>query len=249
MNFAFTRELEVELNNIDIMFQKSLQPWWEDLTSLRERLQGDITLQLMPAVVVLAYQYLDSDEKLSISMASLFKIIYFANLVHNQVKDEEEGQLNNQDLQFTILIGDYIFGRVLKLLLEVGAVQVLDSLALMICQINEGLVIEHKLGEKQPEILKSGTASIYATAFLTAARLKGLTQEAIKLYEQLGFTIGMALELLVAGMSTQAQRYIEQSADVIAEFKVAAGFTNGGLDKLLQDLRQEPASVNAVAVS
>ena len=236
MNAAFTRELEAELINIDINFQQSLQPWWEDLNFLRARLQGDTTLQLMPAVVLLAYQHLDLDEKLSISMASLFKTLYFANLIHNQVKDEEEGQLNNQDLQFTILIGDYIFGRVLKLLLEIGAVQVLDSLALMICQINEGLVIEHKLGEKQPEILKSGTASIYATAFLTAARLKGLTHEAIELYEQLGFTIGMALELLVAGMSTQAQRYIEKSADVIAKFKVATGITNGRLDKFLQDL-------------
>ena len=244
MIFAFTSELEVELNNIDKMFQQGLQAWWEDLTSLLERLQSDTSLQIMPAVVVLAYKYLDSDEKLSVSMASLFKTLYFANLVHNQVKDEEEGQLYNQDLQFSILIGDYIFGRVLKLLLEVGAVQVLDSLALMMCRINEGLVLEHKLGEPPAEVMERGNASIYATAFLTAARLKGLGPEAINLYEQLGHNVGMALELLIAGMSTQAQHYIERSAQLIVKFKAATGFTHGCLDKFLQELSGNRLSVN-----
>lgn len=249
MNFAFARKLEVELNEIDLTHQKSLQIWWEDLASLRERLQDDKRLQLMPAVVMLAYKFLDSDHTLSIDMASLFKTLYLANLIHKQVKDEEEGQLNNQDLQFTILIGDYIFGRVLKLLLEVGAVQVLDNLAELICQISEGLVIEHKLKENQPEILKKGNVSFYATGFLSAARLMDLDHEAIELYKQLGFNIGLAMELLINGNFAKAKLYIEKSTDMLTVFQSKTGFANGCLDKFLQDLAGEmPVVHSSVAI-
>jgi hypothetical protein len=243
MNFAFTRELEVEINEIDLMYQKSLQIWWEDLASLRGRLQDDKSLRLMPAVVMLAYKYLDLDHTTSIDMASLFKTLYLANLIHKQVKDEEEGQLNNQDLQFTILIGDYIFGRVLKLLLEIGAVQVLDNLAALMCQISEGLVMEYKLKQNQLEVSKSGNVSFYAIGFLSAARLKGLNDESIELYEQLGFNIGLTMELLIIGNVAQAKLYIEKSVDVLAAFQAKAGFANGCLDKLLQDLAGEIPAV------
>ena len=249
MNFAFARKLEVELNEIDLMYQKSLQSWWEDLAYLRERLQGEKSLQLMPAVVMLAYKYLDSDHTLSIDMASLFKTLYLANLIHKQVKDEEEGQLNNQDLQFTILIGDYIFGRVLKLLLEIGAVQVLDNLAALICQVSEGLVMEHKSGENQLGIFKRGNVSFYATGFLSAARLKGLDHESIELYEQLGFNVGLAMELLITGNLAQAKLYIEKGTNVLAAFQVKAGFANGCLDKFLQDLASEiPVADSSIAI-
>ncbi len=239
MNFAFTRSLAEEIREVDAMCQESLQIWWDDLAGLRECLQNDRSFQLMPAVVVLAYKYLDSDRRLTVDMAGLFKTLYFADLIHNQVMDEEEGQLNDQNLQFTILIGDYIFGRVLKLLLKIGAVQVLDNLALMICRINEGLVMQYKLGAEQLEVIKRGNAAIYETAFVTAARLKMLDQEATRLYGRLGFNIGVALESLIAGNTDQALPYIETSAELLAQFKNAQGFQDNCLQDLLQELTNE----------
>ncbi len=247
MNFAFTRFLAEELKEVDAMCQESLQIWWDDLASLRECLQNDRSFQLMPAVVVLAYKYLDSDHKLTVDMAGLFKTLYFADLIHNQVMDEEEGQLNDQRLQFTILIGDYIFGRVLKLLLRIGAVQVLDDLALMICRINEGLVMQYKLDAKQLDVIERGNAAIYETAFVTAARLKMLDQEAIKLYGRLGFNIGVAIELLIAENTDQALPYIETSSELLAQFKNMQRFQDNCLQDLLQDLANEIKGLNMPA--
>jgi len=247
MNFAFTRFLVEEIKEVDAMCQESLRIWWDDLAALRECLQNDRSFQLMPAVVVLAYKYLDSDHKLTVDMAGLFKTLYFANLIHNQVMDEEEGQVNDQRLQFTILIGDYIFGRVLKLLLKIDAVQILDNLALMMCRINEGLVMQYKLGAEQLDVIKSGNAAIYETAFLTAARLKMLDQEAIELYGRLGFNIGVAIELLIAENTDQALPYIEKSSELLVQFKRMNGFQDSCLQDLLQDLFNESKDLNMPA--
>ncbi len=247
MNFAFTRFLAEELKEVDAMCRESLQIWWDDLAALRECLQNDRSFQLMPAVVVLAYKYLDSDRRLTVDMAGLFKTLYFADLIHNQVMDEEEGQLNDQNLQFTILIGDYIFGRVLKLLLRIGAVQVLDNLALMICRINEGLVMQYKLDVEQLDVIKRGNAAIYETAFVTAAKLKMLDQESIRLYGRLGFNIGVAIELLIAENTDQALPYIEASAGLLAQFKNMQGFQDNCLQDLLQELANEIKGLNMTA--
>jgi geranylgeranyl pyrophosphate synthase len=244
MIFALTSSLAEELTEIDSVCRESLQIWWDDLASLRENLQNDKSFQFMPAVVVLAYKYLDSDHRLTVNMAGLFKTLYFANLIHNQVMDEEEGQLNDQKLQFTILIGDYIFGRVLKLLLKIGAVQVLDNLAFMICRINEGLVMEYKLGAEQLEVIKKGNAAIYEAAFLTAARLKMLDQDAIQLYGRLGLNIGMAVELMIAENTDQALTYIGTSFELLNQFKNAYGFKGNYLQDLLQEMSNQIRDLN-----
>lgn len=247
MKFTFAKALTEELKQVETIYQEGLQIWWDDLASLRECLQDDKSLQLMPAVVVMAYKYIDSDHKLMIEMASLFKTLYFANLIHHQVKDEEEGQANDQALQFTILIGDYIFGRILKLLLKIGAVEVLDNLALMICRINEGLVMQHKLEARPLEVIKRSNAAIYEAAFVSAARLKGLAPEAIELYGRLGFHIGMAVELLIAGINEGVRPYIEKSLDLLEQFNDLYGFYDSCLHSLLQDMASQNVNVCMMA--
>ncbi len=236
MNFAFSRELELEMYAIEDRFQKSLQPWWDDLGDLLGSLQSDRSFEIIPAVTVLAYKYLDMDNELRLAMANLFKTLYFANRIHTLVRDSEEGQLHNQDMQFTILIGDYIFGRVLKLLLEAGADQLLDDFADMISQINEGSVIKHKLNENMQEVLRQTSAPFYATAFVTAAKMKGLNGVELKLYEELGFNLGMALELIMSGHRREALSYIEQTHASMNRFKALTGNLNTSLDKLVQEL-------------
>ncbi len=248
MDLAFSRELEVEMHDIENMFKKSLQPWWEDLADLLTHLQGDRSFQLMPAVVILAYKYLDMDHEIRVAMGNLFKTIYFANRIHTLVKDSDEGQIHNQDMQFTILIGDYIFGRVLKLLLEAKADKVLDEFAQMISQINEGLVIMHKSDVCIQEVMLQTSAPFYSTAFLTAARLKGLDGDEVALYEELGLNLGMALELTLIGHSMEALNYLNETFESINKIKLITGNIDSSLDKLLKELQDMVPIYDSAAV-
>lgn len=248
MNFAFTRELAVEICDTDKMFKQSLQPWWGDISFLLARIQGDLSFQLMPSVTILAYKYLDMDRKTAVPVANIFKTIYFANKIHALIRDNEEGQPQNQELQFTILIGDYIFGRVLKLLLEANADQLLDEFAQMMSRINEGLVIKYKLDASLEEVIWKSIAPLYATAFISAAKLKGLTPVLVKIYEQIGLNLGMALELTIAGQTREAMTYLEQTHAMISEFTANGGEGNSSLDKLLQELHSKLTVANSAAV-
>lgn len=248
MNFAFTRDLEVEICEMEKKFKQSLQPWWGNMSYLLARIQGDLSYQLMPSVALLAYKYLEMDNKTTVSMANIFKTIYFANKIHALIRDNEEGQLQNQELQFTILIGDYIFGRVLKLLLEAGADQLLDEFARMMSRINEGLVIRYKLDASSEEIIWKSITPLYATAFASAARLKGLGPELVANYEQIGLNLGMVLELTITAHNREALTYLEQTYVMISEFEAAGGEANTSLDKLLQELQSKLEVPNSAAV-
>lgn len=248
MNFAFSRELEVEMADIENIFRESLNPWWGDLANLRNKLQGDQSFQLIPAAVLLAYKYLDMEYDLRIAMGNLFKTLYFANRIHSLVRDNDEGQTHNQEMQFTILIGDYIFGRVLKLLLEAGADQVLDDCAQLVSLINEGQVIKYKSDKSIQEVLQKTSAPFYSTAFLTAAKLKGLEPTQAKLYAEVGFNLGMTLELSLIGQKMEALNYLNYTHSAIDKFQIEAQDNNFELDKLVQEMLDMVSFFDTAAV-
>lgn len=248
MSFAFTRELEVEMSDIENKFRESLKPWWAQLANLHNKLQADQSFQLIPAVVLMAYKYLDMERDVRVAMGNLFKTLYFANRIHSMVSDNEEGQIHNQEMQFTILIGDYIFGRVLKLLLEAGADQVLDDFAHMISLINEGQVIKHKLDKSPREVLQKTSAPFYSTAFLTAAKLKGLEPTQAMLYAEVGFNLGMTLELSLIGQKMEALDYLNNTHSLIDKFQIAALDNNFELDKLVQEMLEMVSFFDTAAV-
>ena len=113
MNLLFTRDLKTELADLEQVFKHSLLPWWDNIDNYVKKLQNDLTWVILPPAVMSIYQYTGHSRQLSISMSSIFRNCYLAHRIHGLVKDDEEGQQYDQDLQFNILLGDYISGRVL----------------------------------------------------------------------------------------------------------------------------------------
>jgi hypothetical protein len=197
MDFIFTGSMRADLQEVENSFKISLLPWWDDIVQYIPKMEADMSFRVVPAMVINAYRGLGLKRDLTIQMANMFKTIYFASKIHVLIKDDREGQVHNQELQFTILIGDYIFGRVLKLLLEAHVDQLLDMFAHMICKINEGLIIEYKMAAGLPlrEILAQTRGPLYYYAFLSAAQLGDLSPDQSERYAQIGFNLGMFLEL------------------------------------------------------
>ncbi len=196
MVFQFTRDLSSELLDVDGVFKTSILPWWQEIETYIELIRSDHTWKTLPAIVFSIYRGTGLNREFCITMANIFKILYLSVFIHELIKDDEEGQEYNQDMQFSILIGDYMFGRILALLVEAEADMLLPALADMICEINEGMVKRYKLAASQEEFVESTRASFYKTAFLTAAYCAGKNIEEQGCFKEAGYKLGMALEFL-----------------------------------------------------
>lgn len=244
MNFTFARDMQGDLLAVDSLFKKSLFPWWDDISIYIDNMDADFTFNMLPAMVIAAYRNLGLNKELNLAMANLFKTIYFANRIHVLIKDDEEGQLQNQELQFTILIGDYIFGRILKLLLEAKADRLLKIFSAMMCEMNEGLVVQYKLDGDLQQTLAMTRASLYSSAFITAAQMAGLEENKIVIYGEIGRNLGMALEIKY-NYGQDNRGYLYEAERLLEQFNTSK---TTPIHSVIKDLLRDVTSFDAVAV-
>jgi len=216
MDSILTIDIQTDLQEVDQTFRSSLLPWWDEISAYLPIVDKNLGSKLLPVMVINAYRYLGLERDLSIQMANLFKTIDFASKIHVLVKDDDEGQKHSQEMQFTILIGDYIFGRVLKLLVETQTDHLLYMFATMIGRINEGLIIEHKFKCGLEQVLIQTRAPLYHDAFLSAAKMAQLAPDSADIYGEVGHNLGIALELFyIYGQKTSGHTYLDRAKELL----------------------------------
>jgi len=236
VEFFLARELQPDLLEVDELFKKSLWPWWDDIAIYLQKLSGDKSFIMIPAVVIAAYRKLGLERDQAIKIANIFKTMHMATRIHVLVKDDEEGQKTNQEMQFTILIGDYIFGKVLSLLHVYQVDRLLNIFATMMAEINEGLIKEYKSDGSLSDVIAQTRAPLYSSVFLTAAELANLPPELEKIYGLIGHNLGMALELkYVCGLD--GLYYLGQAEQLLAQFPESFTADDPALANLMQEIR------------
>ncbi len=194
MVFEFSRH--DELQELDVLFKKSISPWSEEIEVYLELIKGDHTWRTLAAIVFNIYRGIGLNKDLSLSMANIYKILYLSVFIHELIHDDEEGQEYNQLMQFSILIGDYMFGRIMALLLEAEADMLLPLFADTICEINQGMVGRYKLKGSWSDYISSTRASLYKSAFATAACYAGKSEEEQISFQEAGYNLGKAVEFI-----------------------------------------------------
>jgi hypothetical protein len=249
MNLVFPREINRDLEEVQNSFRENLSPWWNNISVYYHQLQDDLTWNTLPAVVLSVYKYFDLNQHLAVAMACSFKTVYFSNSIHALVKDDDEGQEHDQTLQFTILVGDYIFGTVLKSLVRSGTTSLVGLMSDMMCELNEGMVLKHKMGSDPRTVLEKTRAPLYGTAFLSAARLAGVSNDNLENYRQMGRNLGMALEVWGdTNLSKEAKSYIHNTEVLMGRCKNYAGKPATILENIIRDLHLTICSRGKAAV-
>lgn len=193
MKRLYNREMQHCLNELDSILNKGLQPWWNRIAMHVGSLKDDIHFSTLPLVCVAAYTVQGVERSRALAMANLFRTVYLANHIHQQVRDEAEGQECDQRLQSDILLGDYIFGHLMQLLLDAQAEEMLDDLAQLMVTINEGYIWERAGSETRENVVLKTRVSYYEVAFRTAARM-GSDRE-VESFAEIGAAFGKALTL------------------------------------------------------
>ncbi|NLO20893.1 MAG: hypothetical protein GX119_02685 [Syntrophomonadaceae bacterium] len=248
MVFKFRRNLSDEMQELDVLFNESILPWEQEMEIYMEWIDGDHTWRALPPIVFSIYRGMGLNKDFSLSMANIFKILYLSVFIHELIHDDEEGQEYNQHMQFSILIGDYMFGRIMALLIDAEADMLLPLFADLICEINEGMVRRYKLGSSRSDYIASSRASLYKSAFLTAAYCAGKGTEEQNSFQQAGSNLGIAVEFLNHDqLKGEALTYLEASVSILmAEPQNSMNTFMGPIYREIQGLLSVPDKMAAV---
>ncbi|MGI5920825.1 MAG: hypothetical protein ACOX6I_03735 [Syntrophomonadaceae bacterium] len=249
MKFLFSSEINSDLVSVDKLFKQSLFNWWDDICVYHNRIKDEFTWKVLPAVVLQVYRYFGLNHRTAIALANIFRTIYFSNCIHELIRDDDDGQQYNNDMQFTILIGDYIFGRVLKLLVESDVSCLLSTFSSMMCELDEGMILQYKLKADRNQVIKKSKAPLYAAVFDTAAQLSGLGEDSRRAYRKLGYNLGMSLELSNHACSRQEARdYIHKTELILEMVKDSHNTPDSILHKVTRNLHANICGLENVAV-
>lgn len=134
-------------------------------------------------------------------LASIFQLVLLAADVHDRILDN--GNLSEQpsknSVYYPVLIGDCIYGALLRKLCDIGCSELLPELAKAICDINEGTM-------RRDELIRSGGSfsdmvaaikqeygSVFKQAACTGLWLAGGSKEDADIYGEMASSIGMAV--------------------------------------------------------
>ena len=248
MQLPFVSDLNKQLPEMDKVFKATIEPWWEETYPYYQQMQEETIWKALPPVTTAAFEYLGCGHQ-SVTFANIFRIAYFANFIHATVKDEEEGQQHNRELQFSILIGDFLFGRLLKLLVEADHKRIMLPFAAMICTINEGRVMKHKMNAVTEQAVEKIYAPFYEMIFLSAGFLANKDREFRDLYRQLGFNLGMAIELCnYPALAEQAYKYIAAALGQFKQINQRYHLSNSRLENMISEISHFLPETGAAAV-
>lgn len=238
--YMMSGDLKSELQKVDEKFRGTVSLWQEDIKPYISGLENDPLWHIIPAFVLSACKYTGVERDLSISIANIFRTIYMANHIHEQIKDEEESQEYNQQMRLAILLGDYMFGKILKLLLNENAAHLVDIFAGLICKLNEGLTVKYKMNNDLMHNLKHIYAPFFKAAFLSASRLAGNNDDKEKAYGDLGYNLGLAICFSIlnepAHYMAKIQYHIDESIRILIEIYPENRVTSNYIYKLISEM-------------
>lgn len=154
-----------------------------------------LELNLCPAVVFAVTRALAKEGLKMLPLASLFQYIFLSDKVHRLVTD---GDISEDERQYPILVGDYLFGQAFQKLCQKDLFPHLKEFTKLIEEMNEGVIQRWSLKNKQISlddyilILSKEKASILELAAKMTAEVNGAREIVTNRLESFGYNIGMA---------------------------------------------------------
>ncbi|MDR1616890.1 MAG: hypothetical protein LBR98_07760 [Syntrophomonadaceae bacterium] len=251
MLLKFAERYDQEIFLLQKELEAALYSWWPETEDKYNAVKEDFTFKMLPVFSLALDDYLCIDRAAALSLANIVRIYYFGQYAHETVVDDDEFLKNEKDFQFAILLGDYIQGKVLRLLNEAGLDMLLKIFSDMIADLNEGLVEKYRGRGDYAEVLDKTKRPYYAALTLSAAIIARQSEERKTLFKDLGVYFGMAAELIAHGkLLEKADWCIFQCETIFAQINENSPYINSaleqavrGLRKSLDDLRTKAATV------
>jgi len=215
---------------------------------IRTRLHSDVALvnqvgeyivnsggkRLRPALVLLSAQAFGYRGKHHHDLAAVVEFIHTATLLHDDVVDDSamrRGKATASALfgnSASVLVGDFLYSRAFQMMVEVGDMRVMQTLADATNIIAEGEVLQllncHDASvdaENYLRVIYCKTAKLFEAAMRLGAILSNADQASEQAVAQYGVHLGTAFQLVddVLDYSGDAQEIGKNLGDDLAEGK------------------------------
>ncbi|WP_424932453.1 polyprenyl synthetase family protein [Amaricoccus macauensis] len=143
-----------------------------------------------------------------VKLAAAVEFIHTATLLHDDVVDASEKRRGRPtanllwDNKSSVLVGDYLFARSFKLMVETGSLRVLDILSGASAVIAEGevlqLVVEADLAtteETYLQVIRGKTAALFSAATEAGAVVAGAPEEEVRAFYDYGDALGVSFQI------------------------------------------------------
>lgn len=190
--------------------------------------------RLRPALVVLSAQAFGYKGSFHHNLAAVVEFIHTATLLHDDVVDESDlrrGKATASALfgnSASVLVGDFLYSRAFQMMVEVGDLRVMETLADATNIIAEGEVLQllncHDASvdaENYLRVIYCKTAKLFEAAMRLGAILSGADTVSEQAMAQYGVHLGTAFQLIddVLDYSGDAQEIGKNLGDDLAEGK------------------------------
>jgi len=164
--------------------------------------------RLRPLLTLAAAHLAGYEGKDHVKLAAVVEFIHTATLLHDDVVDESAQRRGRAtanilwDNKSSVLVGDYLFARAFRLMIETGDMRVLDILSNAAAVIAEGEVLQlttaHDLTtdrSRYEQVIRGKTAALFAAATEVSGVVARLPEEQIAALHAYGDGLGMAFQL------------------------------------------------------
>ena len=165
--------------------------------------------RLRPALIFLIAELSGGIREDHVRLGAVVELIHMATLVHDDVLDQAtirrsaaavSVRWNNKD---AILLGDIMFARAIRLLVDIGNIRALERLTTAVAVICEGEIHQNQLSgepkvdaETYTRIIKQKTASLYAASCELGALLAGASGELVEAFYEFGESLGAGFQII-----------------------------------------------------
>ncbi|MCL6269468.1 octaprenyl diphosphate synthase [Sansalvadorimonas sp. 2012CJ34-2] len=165
--------------------------------------------RLRPLLVLLSAGACGYKGDRQIPLATIIEFLHTATLLHDDVVDESElrrGRATANDRWGnapSVLVGDFLYSRAFQMMVRIGVMDVMTTLANATNVIAEGEVMqlmnihEPDISEAQyMDVIRCKTAMLFEASTHTAALLADAPEEQIKALQDYGNHLGLAFQLV-----------------------------------------------------
>ena len=202
--------LSPEMVKVDELMRERMK---SDKVSLIEQIAGHLInsggKRIRPMLTIASAKLFNYDGPNHIKLAAVVEFIHNATLLHDDVVDRSERRRDKKTAntvwynKSSILVGDFLFSRSFKLMIETKSPEILSILANSSEMISEGEVLQLSVANnfRIPEttyydVIRGKTAALFSASCETGAHVAGASKVQTKSLYEYGDALGIAFQIM-----------------------------------------------------